>query len=81
MSMLPPSAECELVQQALDSFISNELDGAGVSKVRQHLGACRSCAVLFEERTQIKHLVRRAVRRETPDEGLRRRIQKIIRES
>ena len=74
-------AACETVQGSLDSYVSNELGEAARKAVRLHLDACHACAGLVEERVRVRHLVQRAVRRETPDAGLERRIRESIRES
>ena len=74
-------AACSPVRRALDSYVSNELDAAQMRVVRQHLATCRACAALAAGRSHAKRLVRRAVRSETPGEGLRQRVRQLIRES
>ena len=77
----PPESACGKVRRALDSYAGGELDPAVGREVRRHLEGCPACSGLAEERDRVRALVRRAVRREPVPEGLRVKIQEMIRKS
>jgi mycothiol system anti-sigma-R factor len=72
---------CDQVRRSIDAYVSDELDPASGDELHQHLETCQPCSEIVEERKHIKHLVRRAVRREAAPDNLKQKIQEMIRKS
>ena len=72
---------CEQVRRSIDSYLSGEPDGASKDEIGWHLETCPACSTMVEERLRVKHLIQRAVRRETAPGSLRRAIQETIRQN
>lgn len=78
MSRLNPTEnDCVKVRSLLDSYAAGE--HSEELEVRAHLEGCRACKAAATERERLRALVRRAVRSEPAPEGLRARIQELMR--
>ena len=53
---------CAIVRRGLDAHLSGELDAEAARETRAHLKECAPCTALFEERSRVRDLLRRAVR-------------------
>jgi mycothiol system anti-sigma-R factor len=66
--------DCDEVLRKVYSFIDNELEGASLDEIRQHLDECAPCLEQFDLERSLKKLVHRSCTGEHAPEGLRERI-------
>lgn len=74
----PSETACVKVRGLLDSYVAGEA-GETRTEVRRHLDTCGACNALVSERERLRALLRRAVRSEPAPEGLRLKVQELIR--
>ena len=58
---------CELVERDLDAYLDRELDAAGSTSVRDHVGTCAACRRQLAQRETLARLVRSAPYYSAPD--------------
>ena len=72
-------SDCAKALERMVFFIDNELDGADVEQIKQHIEDCAPCLATHELERVVKALVARSCSEHAPDE-LRQRVRVRIRQ-
>lgn len=66
--------DCSEILQRVYVFIDDELEGASVEEIEQHLDECGPCLDQFDLERSVKKIVHRSCTGEHAPEGLRERV-------